>query len=130
MYDIMIPYKADLETRITNISTDNDDDRTTMFRLLNQRDGKLNEIVGKTISMRAFYIEGCELTDRNTGDLVTRPSIRIITTDDKVYTTTSLGVYYSLRNICGCFGPGPWPDGFKVTVNPTGNGSGIRLDLA
>lgn len=111
----------------SSINATTAEEKKKIYNALESCDALLNDMVGKEINIKDFYIEENhrEETDE-LGENKSTVKFRTILfdTEGKTYATGSYGIYNALRKICLVYGYPTWEDGIlvKVEKKPIGNG--------
>lgn len=111
----------------SSINATTAEEKKKIYNALESCDALLNDMVGKEINIKDFYIEENhrEETDES-GENKSTVKFRTILfdTEGKTYATGSYGIYNALRKICLVYGYPTWEDGIlvKVEKKPIGNG--------
>lgn len=92
------------------------EDGKELYNALEECDALLNDMVGKKIKIKDFYIERRDYVDEDTGTVRDKFRTIIFATDGKSYATGSYGVYNSLVKLCNIFGNPTWDEGIEVEI--------------
>lgn len=112
----------------SSINATTAEEKKKIYNALESCDALLNDLVGKEINIKDFYIEENhrDEVDEITKETKLKVKYRTILfdTEGKTYATGSYGVYNALRKICLVYGYPTWEDGILVRVEkkPMGNG--------
>lgn len=111
----------------SSINATTAEEKKKIYNALESCDALLNDMVGKEINIKDFYIEENhrEETDE-LGENKSTVKFRTILfdTEGKTYATGSYGIYNALRKICLVYGYPTWEDGILVKVEKKLIGNG------
>lgn len=123
---------ADMQSASADIFTSfevtTDDDRKQVFNAMSGQGEALKSNLNKTISMRDVVILSSSRKDDD-GNEVDIPVISIITTDGKVFASTSWGVYNSMRKLASVYGTLHFEKGLKVCPVEVKTKNGYTMNL-
>lgn len=119
----MITINSEQNTFCT-LTINNDSDKVKLFNAINNADGGVDDMVGKTIVIKDVYAEQYTDTNEETGEPTDKIMLTLIDIEGKTYATNSVGVYNSLKRAFTVFGMPTWDDGlaFEVVKQATKNG--------
>ena len=84
------------------------DELKIIYNAINNPTYRVGDMINQVIDMVMVHISLIEVTDSETGDMVTLPKTVIIDTKGESYSCVSKGIYNALNNIIDIFGePSP-----------------------
>lgn len=91
--------------------------KTALYNALMNPDERIGDHINTTIELKEVLIESIELTDDETGEVITAPRTVVIDSKGKSYEAVSIGVFSALKRIVNIFGePSTWEKPIKVKV--------------
>ena len=113
-----------LDWTFTTLDRTRPEHRRLAMRCADMDCTKLETVIGKTLDVEHVYLSPRELIDAETGEVIIKTSVALITPDGEPYHCLSTGAYNSLRAAWQEVGPGPWTDPlvFEVRQIPLADG--------
>ena len=87
----------------------------------------ISDHLGETINLANFIVQPIEMTDENTGELVSVPRVILMDDQNKGYYGISTAILSSLQTMTGILGmPHEWPNPVPVQVTEIKTRKGFR----
>lgn len=87
--------------------------RARIYNAINDNDGKLRDMIGKTLEVTDMMAFPCSLVNED-GEMEDAIRVVLITKDGKSYGSVANGIFTAMQNIVAICGMGPWV-GLKLT---------------
>lgn len=114
-------FVADLRTAartsmFCSFKAETPEEKKKLFKIANNPEFKIADMIGKTILAKDLYCEEVTLTNKETGETSVAPRIVIIDDKGQGYQSVSMGVFNAIKKVCAIFGNPTWKEPVKLTV--------------
>lgn len=106
-----------------SMTVNSPEDKARLYNISNSPDYRITDFIGKQISIKDVYFETVDLTNSETGEIITAPRIVLIDDHGKGYQCVSMGIYSALRKLMLIYGRPTWETPIKVEVIQVKTGS-------
>lgn len=110
---------ADLTTAtqsFCSMKATNDKERTALFKIMNNPDFRLKDMINMELSVKDIYCEVVKCVNKNTGEVTAAPRIVLIDKDNKGYQCVSVGIYSAVKKLITIFGEPTWTKPINIIV--------------
>ena len=117
---------ADFAEELTNVTerktmfcsfiAETPEQKKKLFNAMNSADAKLSSMIGEKISIVDVYCETVTIMNEESGEKQVAPRVVFIDKNGKSYTSTSFGIFNSLKKLIAVYGMPTWPQGVTVKV--------------
>jgi len=104
-------------------------EKAQLFNAMSNPEHKVGDYINQTIRIRDVYVEVIDLTDEDTGEVVSAPRIVLVDTEGSTYQAVSKGVFNALSRLIQTFGEPTWADGLPCRVRQISLGKNQMLTL-
>lgn len=98
-----------IRTTETNLKEMSKDQLKIVYNAINNPTYRVGDMINQTIDMVMVHITPIDVSDSETGEIITLPKTVIIDTQGESYSCVSKGIYNALNNIIDIFGE-PTPE--------------------
>ena len=117
---------ADFAEELTNVTerktmfcsfiAETPEQKKKLFNAMNSADAKLSSMIGEKITIVDVYCETVTIINEESGEKQVAPRVVFIDKNGKSYTSTSFGIFNSLKKLIAVYGMPTWPQGVNVKV--------------
>lgn len=88
----------------------------------------IGDNLGKVIELENFIVQGIEIADENTGEVINTSRVILVDTKGESFYGISSGLLNGLENLVGVLGrPADWPEPVKVKVTEVKTRKGFKV---
>ena len=117
---------ADFAEELTNVTerktmfcsfvAETPEQKKKLFNAMNSADAKLSSMIGEKLTIVDVYCETVTIINEETGEKQVAPRVVFIDKNGKSFTSTSFGIFNSLKKLIAVYGMPTWPQGVTVKV--------------
>lgn len=128
---------SDIIGNITNASSamycsfeiETKEDKKRIFNVISGQTESLKSNLNKTIVLKDVVMVPVELVNQETGEVKTSPRVSLIDEKGVAYTSTSWGIYNSLRKLYAVYGTLHFDEPIKVVPTEVQTKNGFTMNL-